>query len=445
MRHDVVAGEAAAGEARATTARGAIARVSTARILTSLGVAALLLAAVAGCGTGEGSAAPGEVLVRWYDEPANDQHAEAAARCNQAAAGRYRIQIVALPNDASQQREQLVRRLAADDHDIDLISMDVIWTAEFAEAGWVKAWPADQAKAVSEGVFPSVLATATYDDQLYAAPLNSGTQLLWYRKDLVPQAPTTWDEMIQMAQALPPGQNKIQVQGRRYEGLTVWFNSLLASAGGSIIGDQPDQVSLDPGPTTKALTIMHDLATSSAADSSLSNIAEDEGRLAFQSGSSAFMVNYPFVYPSIRDDAPDLFANLGVAPWPRVDPNEPSHVSLGGFNLGVSSGSRHSAETFDAAICLRSPENQIIAAGGGLPPVLPELFDDPKVLEEFPYADLLRQGIETGSTRPASPAYNDISLAVQRVVHPPANINPTSAAETLRSRVDDALNSRGLQ
>ena len=34
----------------------------------------------------------------------------AAERCNEAAAGRYRIDIVFLPKDASQQREQLVRR-----------------------------------------------------------------------------------------------------------------------------------------------------------------------------------------------------------------------------------------------------------------------------------------------------------------------------------------------
>ena len=60
---------------------------------------------------------------------------QAARRCSDAAQGRYTIEFVALPSDASQQREQLVRRLAAGDTDIDIIGMDVIWTAEFAEAG----------------------------------------------------------------------------------------------------------------------------------------------------------------------------------------------------------------------------------------------------------------------------------------------------------------------
>jgi multiple sugar transport system substrate-binding protein len=42
---------------------------------------------------------------------------------------------VPLPADADQQREQIVRRLAARDSDIDVIGMDVIWTGEFATAG----------------------------------------------------------------------------------------------------------------------------------------------------------------------------------------------------------------------------------------------------------------------------------------------------------------------
>ena len=57
----------------------------------------------------------------------------------------------ALPNDADQQREQLVRRLAAKDSDIDLISMDVIWTAEFAEAGWISRGRRPRRKQVTEG------------------------------------------------------------------------------------------------------------------------------------------------------------------------------------------------------------------------------------------------------------------------------------------------------
>ena len=89
--------------------------------------------------------------LNWYvfDEPSG-AFVEAARSCSQESGGRYTIDLVPLPADADQQREQLVRRLAAHDSAIDIIGMDVIWTAEFAAAGWILPWPADLAEQVTQ-------------------------------------------------------------------------------------------------------------------------------------------------------------------------------------------------------------------------------------------------------------------------------------------------------
>jgi multiple sugar transport system substrate-binding protein len=243
---------------------------------------------------------------------------------------------------------------------------------------------------------------------------------------------------------LPGGSSRIQVQAARYEGYTVWFNSMLASAGGSIL-DPAGKVALPTGPTEAALRLMHEVATGKTADPSLSNYQEDESRLAFQSGSSAFMVNYPFVYASVKKDAPELFKNLGVALWPSVTAGQSARVTLGGFNMGVSSHSRHRALAFEAARCIVSPPNQILfGTKDGLPPVTEALYQDPRVRAAYPFADLMLESIRNGVARPSNPAYNDISLAVQRTIHPPSSISPKADVGKLRSRVDDAVNSRGL-
>jgi multiple sugar transport system substrate-binding protein len=57
--------------------------------------------------------------------------------------------------------------------------MDVVWTAEFAEAGWIKPWPAAEAAKIKQGTLAGPLKTATYKGQLWAAPANTNTQLLW--------------------------------------------------------------------------------------------------------------------------------------------------------------------------------------------------------------------------------------------------------------------------
>lgn len=406
---------------------------------------AIAAALVAGLAAPPASVAAQPVTLNWYTAPQKGgSFQQAAQACGNQSNGRYRIDIQPLPADASSQRQQLVRRLAARDSTIDLISMDVIWTAEFAEAGWVEAWPRPRAAEISQGVIPSVLQTGQYRGRMYGAPIDATSQLLWYRKDLVPNPPQTWDEMLRDAESLPAGKNFIQVQGAKYEGYTVWFNSLLASAGGSILND-PGKVSLATAPTEAAMRVMKDLATSKAADPSLSNNQEDQARLAFQSGNSAFMVNYTFVYTAYQQEAPDIFRNLGIALWPRVDPNEHSHVTLGGFNIGVGSHGNHKSLAFEAGQCLVGSERQVsYAVKDGLPPVTEALYQDPRILEAYPYADVLFESIATGSLRPKSPLYNDISLAVQDTLHPPSSINVTADVGGLRSNVNDALKSRGL-
>jgi multiple sugar transport system substrate-binding protein len=408
-----------------------------------IGLAALALAAVA-CGDGGDEA--GTPTLQWYvfEEPGGAFRA-AMDVCNDQADGRYRIQQSTLPSSADQQREQLVRRLAATDADIDIIGMDVIWTAEFAEAGWILPLGDETAAAVSAGVLDGPLESATYRDELWVAPFTSNTQLLWYRGDLVDEAPETWDELVEVAEGLPEA-NRIQVQGNRYEGLTVWFNSVLVSAGGEIVaGDGTDQdVGLEDGPTTRALAAMRNLASSAAADPSLSVADEDTSRLAFEAGTSAFMVNYPFVYPSARDNAPEIFEDMAWARYPGVEPGEPSRPPLGGINLGVGAYSDEPDLAREAVACLVQPDNQLTAAlDGGLPPTNEELYDDPALQDEYPFADVIRESLQDAAPRPVTPAYNDVSLAVFKQIHPPRSIDADDV-EALRERIDQALTSGGL-
>src|SRR3712207_1768632 len=112
------------------------------------------------------------------------------------------------------------RRLAAEDETIDIMALDVIFTAEFAEAGWIKEWTGEPKRVAETGTIGTTLATARNEGKLFAAPFSSNTQLLWYRKDRVREPPGTWNEMISRAESLPggPQKNQIQVQGKLAEG-----------------------------------------------------------------------------------------------------------------------------------------------------------------------------------------------------------------------------------
>jgi multiple sugar transport system substrate-binding protein len=401
--------------------------------LAGVVVAAVAAVALPSCGSDEGGG--GSKSINWYvfNEPGG-AYESAVKTCNEKANGRYKINYVRLPTDANAQRELVVRRLAAKDSEIDIIGMDVIWTAEFAEAKWILPWTGARRTEATKGKLEGPVKTVEYKGKVWGIPFTTNTQLLWYRKDIVKTAPTTWDQMID--EARKQGKS-IEVQGNQYEGLTVWVNSLIAGAGGSIV-DQNGDVKVDDS-TSRAAEIMQKLAKEAAPPGMATN-KEDEARLGFESQRSNFEVNYSFIYPSAADIVGKEFqAKIGWARYPRTDPDKPSRPPIGGINLGIGAYSKNKDLAFDAATCLASPENQLVASEkGGLPPTTESVYNDPKLKKAFPFADLLRESIEQGAPRPVNPAYSDISLAIQKTFHPPGSLSPDEAQSKLKDRTDKA-------
>jgi multiple sugar transport system substrate-binding protein len=414
--------------------------------LACLGAALLAAAVLAACGGSSEGSGPRELTFFVAIQPGGTIE-EVSERCSKESGGRYEITPEFLPTDASQQREQLVRRLGAEDPSIDIVGMDVIWTGEFANAGWVEEWKGPLKQQVTQDVFANVIETASFEDKLYAAPFNTNTQLLWYRKDLVKQPPRTWDQMIEEAEGLEEA-GSIQVQANRYEGFMVWANALIESAGTEILSG-PEAVDLEQGPTEKALAVMGRLANSSAAPPGLSTSDEDSARLGFEAGESAFMTNYTFAYASAQAEAPEIGKEMGFARFPRVDAGKPSKPPLGGFNLAVSSYSKNKEVDFEAAACLAGKQSQLTAVElDGLPPSRSDLYANEVVTKAYPgFAGLVKESIEGSGPRPTTPAYQDVSSALQRTLHPPEKIDPedtSSIYEELKSNLEAAVKREGL-
>jgi multiple sugar transport system substrate-binding protein len=240
----------------------------------------------------------------------------------------------------------------------------------------------------------------------------------------------------------------IQVQANKYEGFTVWVNALIASAGGSILSG-PTTVSLPEGPTEDAMKVMGSLAASPGAAPNISTSDEDSARLGFEDGSSAFMVNYTFAYASAQANAPDVFKNMGFARYPRVVADKPSKPPLGGFNIGVGAYSDNQDLAFDAASCIGSDKSELTATElDGLPPSREDLYTNKVVTKAYPgFSQLVKKSIEGAGPRPQTPAYQDVSLAIQDTLQPPDKIDPTdvtSLYDDLRSSLGDAVKGEGL-
>ena len=88
----------------------------------------------------------------------------------------------------------------------------------------------------------------------------------------------------------------------------------------------------------------------------------------FETGDAAFMVNYPFVYPSAKDERARDLQEHGVGALPAVDRGQARPAALGGINLGVGALLEAPGQAFDAAAACAAANQKIAANKGGLPP-----------------------------------------------------------------------------
>src|ERR1700761_1353839 len=429
------------GRKRATTTR----KRRSAAGLASVASVALISSALAACGTS--NAANGPVTLSFYLYPDNSGATQQAIKnCDAQSHGKYAISYQELPQASDGQRQQLVRRLPAHDNTIDIMGLDVTGESEFAQAGWILPWTGANKAAAENGTLKPALETAIWHNKLYAVPDNSNTQLLWYNSQLVPNPPKTWAQMLaDSAKLAKEGKpHYIEIQGAQYEGATVWFNTMVSSAGGTVLNPDATKITLDAR-AVKALTIMKQLADSTAADPSMSVQMENQNRLAMEAGSAAFELNYPFVYPGMKMDNPKLFKSFKWAPYPSVTAGVPAKVTIGGIDLAVSAYSQHKDLAFQAALCLRDEQNQLIGATvGGVPPTIASLYNNPKLFPDYPFhADIL-SALQNASVRPQTPVYQVVSIDLSHQISPASSINPQATEQTMVGQINDALQSKGL-
>ena len=107
-------------------------------------------------------------------------------------------------------------------------------------------------------------------------------------------------------------------------------------------------------------------------------------------------------------------------------------MSIGGANIGVSVyGKRPRRWPTQAALCMTSRKWQDAEAiNEGLPPVMNASYDDPKVRKAYPFADLLREQLKDAVPRPETPAYSDVTLAVQPIAAPAGGASTRSRRST---------------
>jgi multiple sugar transport system substrate-binding protein len=290
----------------------------------------------------------------------------------------------------------------------DVMTLDVIWTAEFADAGYLVSLDADKFNV--DRMLRRPVEAVKRNDRLWAVPMRTDPGLLYYRKDLV-RAPSSWTELIDAARTAGPrhGIDGYVGQFDQYEGLTVNAVEAIWANGGDVLTPDGDVV-VDSVEARRGVRMLIDGIEQGWIPRDALRFNEERSREAFQQGNAVFLRNWPYVYSQLADSRSPVADTFGVAPLPG-----PS--ALGGWNLGISSCSTHQATARDFIEFVTSEENQRnLFMRAGFAPTIASLYDDEELRDEFPYLEVLRRSVEQSRLRPTTPYYEDVSDAIQELV-----------------------------
>jgi multiple sugar transport system substrate-binding protein len=330
-----------------------------------------------------------------------------------------RVTLLELPEAADDQHAQMVTNLQAKSDRYDVLNIDVVWTAEFADAGWII--PLDRRQFPLDQFLKPVVDTAVFGGKLYGVPYTANAGLLYYRKDILAKAgkkpPRTWAELRNLAKTVAPkyGLEGYAGQFLPYEGLTVNFAEAVQSAGGAILTDDGTKVAVDSPQARQGLEFLVQGFREGWIPKQALTFKEEESRKEFQQGRLLFLRNWPYVYGLAARPDSKIRNKFGVTLLPGQD--GPGSSSLGGANLAVSAYSRHqkTAIAFIKYFTGLENERQVLIKGS-FPPVWARLYDDPALIKRFPYLPVLKRSILSAKPRPMSPNYNQVSLAISNAV-----------------------------
>ncbi len=336
-----------------------------------------------------------------------------------ASQSNIEVELRDFPNNSTQMHDQYVTILGGQSAEIDVINLDVIWPAEFAQAGFLL--PLD--RFIEEDKFPldkylkGGVNAGYFNGQQWALPRYNNTGLLYYRTDIVEAPPKSWDELQAMAK-LYQGKEGTKfgyvLQAKQYEGLVVNFTEFVYSYGGKIL-DSNGQVAVNDPATVKGLQKLMDIVQSDIVPTDIKTFTEGETANALLEGQAVFSRDWPARYAQTQDATKSkVVGKIAIAPLPAGDAG--SAAALGGWLAGINKYSAHPREAWEFLKFMTGPEGQkIIAVESTQTPTYLPLYDDVDVQKASPlFADRnFVEGISGAVPRPQTPIYAKISDIIQ--------------------------------
>ena len=331
--------------------------------------------------------------------------------------------------------------------DYDVILLDLIWTAEFAERQIIDPIPPRLVDDVEEGIIPEIHSAFRYDGQMWAFPFLANFQLFYTNTELLHRTgydrpPRSLDELVEIATAAAESgviEYPIFLPLRKQEVLICEFVWLVGAFGGDLL-DEHGNIDIVSPASREALAFLVDLLDRGLLNPYSLQSAEVFAAEVFTWGDALFTVNWTFLVGLIAESEMEIRHTGRASLIPtavRFAGNGLSTSTVSGFQgLSVTQNSSRKEDAWRFIRYLASPDFQRQHLDEMS--VCREVWQEPGTLVRDPHIDLKRRQILGVHNRPIHPRYREISIRVQHYLSEALlkRMSPGEALEAAQAEID---------
>lgn len=360
------------------------------------------------------------VTIEWLSLTDSTGFPEALVEAFQAEYPWITVEINYIPGNTDDVKKALITSMVAQDSNPDVFLTDVVWTGQFAAAGWIKDLTGTFDDTIhSDGSLQSCV----YDGKYYAMPVYTDIQLLVYRNDIIgeDEVPKTWDELLAVCEKYV-GQNGINYgwlwQGAQAEAVVCNAVSFIGSNNGAFVQD--GQAVCNSAETVEAVQFMHDLIYEYgySPEDVLSHVPADTTPI-FEQGVALFANAWPTGYAQMLvDDTSTVKDCISITTMPVGFSGKQPAACTGGWNVAVSAYTDQEEAAMLLAQYISGEEGQRLRTqmNSTLPTII-SLYDDEELQQSVSYLETVKECVSFGESRPASSDYASLSTLIQEYLH----------------------------
>jgi multiple sugar transport system substrate-binding protein len=320
------------------------------------------------------------------------------------------IQIESVRQAYNNEYQAALMARASADKTPDVIRMDFMWVAKFAQSGLLH--PLDQFddfEAVSLQLNERLLKSNRYDGRLYGLPLNINTKAAIYNTMLLKEAgisetPKTLPEVIEVAR-----ENKYVIG---MSGIEMWSSlPYFFGLGGKLANENFTKTEgyFNSDESIQAMETLVNLFNEGIINPHMLTNGGDLWNNVYSSWNMLMIDEGPWYY-SVLMNSTSLNVDLLKATHPEPFPFNGEYRSMiGGESLVMTKGTNDKKEAWTFIQWMMRRETQSAMFNGGLIPTNMEAFQgNTSVGTVNRYIEPYIEGIEDGYYRPPLPRWNEI-------------------------------------